>query len=160
MTGLSDFRDFAAWQRAEELRLLCDEFLSRPGVRDRFRRAQQLDDAAASAPRDIAEGFGRFKPKVFANFVSIAKGSETEVLSIFCEARSANLISESSSRKGWVGVRLVGNGGTLALGTLAPLGPWHAGTLAPWNPGTALEPLGTRPLGTLARLEPWNFGER
>jgi four helix bundle protein len=50
MTGLKDFRDFAAWQR--------------------------LDDAAASAPRNIAEGFGRVKPQVFAQFVSIAKGSE------------------------------------------------------------------------------------
>ena len=77
MAGLNDFREFAAWQRAEELRVMCEEFLSRPGIRQRFRRAQQLDDAAASAPRNIAEGFGRFKPKVFAQFVSIAKGSET-----------------------------------------------------------------------------------
>jgi four helix bundle protein len=86
MAGLKDFREFAAWQRAEELRVLCDAFLARPGVRNQFRRAQQLDDAAASAPRNIAEGFGRFKPTVFAQFVSIAKGSETEVLNILFEA--------------------------------------------------------------------------
>jgi four helix bundle protein len=93
MTGLKDFREFAAYQRAEELRVLCDAFLARPGVRNRFRRAQQLDDAAASAPRNIAEGFGRFKPKVFAQFVSIAKGSETEALHILVEARAANFLT-------------------------------------------------------------------
>ena len=93
MAGLKDFRDFAAWQRAEELRILCETFLCRPGVRATFRRAQQLDDAAASAPRNIAEGFGRYKPKVFAHFVAIAKGSEMEVLNILFEARTANFIS-------------------------------------------------------------------
>jgi four helix bundle protein len=93
MAGLNDFREFAAWQRAEELRVMCEEFLSRPGIRQRFRRAQQLDDAAASAPRNIAEGFGRFKPRVFAQFVSIAKGSETEVMNILLEARSANFLT-------------------------------------------------------------------
>jgi hypothetical protein len=56
MAGLHDFRDFAAWQRAEELRMLVESFLARPGLSVRFRRAQQLSDAAASAPRNIAEG--------------------------------------------------------------------------------------------------------
>ncbi len=93
MAGLRDFRDFAAWQRAEELRMLVEEFLARPGLRVRFRRAQQLSDAAASAPRNIAEGFGRFKPKQFAQFVRIAKGSETEVLNILIEAQKAGLLS-------------------------------------------------------------------
>ncbi|HUE85878.1 MAG TPA: four helix bundle protein [Vicinamibacterales bacterium] len=99
MMGLKDFREFAAWQRAEELRVLCEAFLARPGVRDRFHRAQQLDDAAASAPRNIAEGFGRFKPRVFAQFVSIAKGSETEVLSILLEARSTKFLTASEFPK-------------------------------------------------------------
>ncbi len=99
MAGLKDFREFAAWQRAEELRVMCEEFLSRPGVRQRFRRAQQLDDAVASAPRNIAEGFGRFKPKVFAQFVSFAKGSETEVLNILLEARSAKFLSATEFPK-------------------------------------------------------------
>ena len=93
MAGLRDFRDFAAWQRAEELRMLVEEFLARPGLRVRFRRAEQLGDAAASAPRNIAEGFGRFKPKQFAQFVRIAKGSETEVLNILIEAQKAGLLS-------------------------------------------------------------------
>jgi four helix bundle protein len=114
MPGLHDFRELAAWQRAEELRILCEELLSRPGVRDRFRRAQQLDDAAASAPRNIAEGFGRFKPLVFAHFVSIAKGSETEVLSILVEAHTSKLITDAEFGRFEVAVRR-------AIGTAAGL---------------------------------------
>ena len=93
VAGLHDFREFAAWQRAEELRVHVQEFLLRPGLRARFRRADQLDDAAAAAPRNIAEGFGRFKPRQFAQFVRIAKGSETEVLNILAEARQSGFLS-------------------------------------------------------------------
>jgi four helix bundle protein len=93
MAGLHHFQDFVAWQRAEDLRLLVEELVARPGVRVRFRRANQLDDAAASAPRNIAEGFGRFKPRQFAQFVRIAKGSETEVLQLLAEARDAGVLS-------------------------------------------------------------------
>ncbi|MGH9384017.1 MAG: four helix bundle protein [Vicinamibacterales bacterium] len=93
MAGLNDFRDFAAWQRAEELRELVDEFLARPGVAPRFRSANQLSDAASSAPRNIAEGFGRFRPREYAQFVRVAKGSETEVLGILIEARKKKFLS-------------------------------------------------------------------
>jgi four helix bundle protein len=99
MSGFRHFREFEAWKRAEELRQLSLEFLARPGIRERFRRSKQLDDAAASAPRNIAEGFGRYKPKVFADFVRIAKGSETEVLSILMEARTDRLITEAEFPK-------------------------------------------------------------
>ena len=94
MAGLRDLREFAAWQRAEELRQLVDQFLSRPNVKVRFRSADQLADASSSAPRNIAEGFGRFRRKEFAQFVRIAKGSETEVLNCFVEAKQKGLISD------------------------------------------------------------------
>jgi four helix bundle protein len=93
VAGLGDFRDFAAWQRADELRQLAEEFLARPGVAVRFRRANQLSDAASSAPRNIAEGFGRFRPREYAQFVRVAKASETEVLDIFIEARQKRFLA-------------------------------------------------------------------
>ena len=99
MASLRDFREFAAWQRADELRDLAEEFLARPGVAARFRRANQLSDAAASAPRNIAEGFGRFRPREFAQLVRVAKASETEVLDIFIEARKKRFLSDDEFKR-------------------------------------------------------------
>jgi four helix bundle protein len=99
MAGLNDFRDFAAWQRADELRQLVEEFLARPGVAARFSRAAQLSDVASSAPCNIAEGFGRFRPRENAQFVRIAKGSETDVLDILIEARQKRFLSVSEFKK-------------------------------------------------------------
>ena len=62
-------------------------------------------DAAASAPRNIAEGSGRFKPKQFAQFVRIAKGSETEVLDILIEARRSGFLSNSDFSRDETSVR-------------------------------------------------------
>ena len=60
MAGFKDFREIAAWR------------LSR--------------DAARSAPRNIAEGFARYKHKEFAQFVRIANGALAEVLDHFIDA--------------------------------------------------------------------------
>ena len=40
----------------------------------------QLDDAASSVTRNIAEGFGRYRHKEFAQFLSIARGSVFEII--------------------------------------------------------------------------------
>ena len=80
MPGWKDFRDIVAWQRARELKLRVDQLLQRPDVKTKFKYCDQLSDAARSAPRNIAEGFGRFGNKDFARFARIAKGSELEVL--------------------------------------------------------------------------------
>ena len=68
-----------AWQLARELKLLAYELTSRPAVAKDFKFRDQLNDAARSAPRNIAEGFARFRHKEFAQFARIAKGSEGEV---------------------------------------------------------------------------------
>jgi len=38
----------------------------------------QIRDAASSAPRNIAEGFGRYKPREFSQYLRIANGSLME----------------------------------------------------------------------------------
>jgi four helix bundle protein len=84
--GWKDFREIGAWQRANELKLLTKELLSRPDVQRDFKFRDQLWDAARSGPRNIAEGFARFKHKEWAQFARIAKGSEAEVLNHFVDA--------------------------------------------------------------------------
>jgi four helix bundle protein len=94
MAGFKDFREIVAWQLANQLKLEVDRFLARPEFRQRFKCREQLDDAVRSGPRNIAEGFARFKHKEFAQFVRIAKGSEAEVLNHLIDARDQRLITQ------------------------------------------------------------------
>ena len=59
----------------------------------------QLTDAARSAPRNIAEGFARFKHKEFAQFARVAKGSEGEVLNHFIDAVDSGYLSKEEFPK-------------------------------------------------------------
>ena len=93
MSGARDFRELAAWQRAEELRELAAQILALARVRANRKYWEQLDDSSSSGPRNIAEGFGRFRPREFAQYVRIAKGSENEVLQLFIEGQKKGYIS-------------------------------------------------------------------
>src|SRR5687767_5476614 len=93
MSGARDFRELAAWQRAAELQDVSIELLKRPGVRADRRFCDQLSDASSSGPRNIAEGFGRFRPREFAQYARVAKASETEVLNLFIEANKKGFLT-------------------------------------------------------------------
>ena len=86
MPGFKDFRELAAWQRSREVKMLAYTLLAKPKVAHDFKFRDQLLDAARSAPRNIAEGFARYKHKEFAQFVRVAKGSLGEVLDHFIDA--------------------------------------------------------------------------
>ena len=94
MAGFKDFREIAAWQLAHQLKLRVDLFLLSPDFRRHYKFSEQLSDAVRSGPRNIAEGFGRYRHKEFAQFVRIAKGSESEVLNHLLDARDQRLITE------------------------------------------------------------------
>lgn len=88
------FRQIVAWQRARELKIRVDELLQRPAMQLKFKFRDQLEDSTRSAPRNIAEGFGRFGNKEFARFARIAKGSELEVLNHLIDAHDQGLITK------------------------------------------------------------------
>ena len=100
MAGWKHFREIAAWQHARALKLRADSFLRQPQFKREYKFCDQLKDAARSGPRNIAEGFGRFSNKQFANFVTIAKGSEAEVLNHFIDAHDQGLITDEELREG------------------------------------------------------------
>ena len=93
MAGFCDFQEIVAWRLARGVKIKVDHFLERPEAARRFKFRDQLSDAARSAPRNIAEGFGRFKHKEFAQFVRIAKGSLVEVLNHLIDASDQRLLS-------------------------------------------------------------------
>ena len=94
MAGWKSFEEIGAWQSARELKLLAFELLKKPEVAKDFKFRDQLLDSARSAPRNIAEGFARFKHKEFAQFARIAKGSEGEVLNHFIDAVDSGFMSK------------------------------------------------------------------
>jgi four helix bundle protein len=76
--GARTFTELHAWQAADLLRKhVIHITASGPPARD-FRFVDQIRRAANSACANIAEGFGRYQHKEFAQFLSIAKGSLTE----------------------------------------------------------------------------------
>jgi four helix bundle protein len=80
------FTDLIAWQLARELKMRVYQLVKQPDVARDWKFVDQIVDAAASAPRNIAEGFGRFNKREFANFLKIAIASEQEVRNHFIDA--------------------------------------------------------------------------
>jgi four helix bundle protein len=74
------FEDLEAWQLADALKKEVYRLIGRgPASRD-YGFCTQIRQSAASIPRNIAEGFGRFRPRPFGQFVDVAIGSATETL--------------------------------------------------------------------------------
>jgi four helix bundle protein len=78
VAGARHFRDLICWQLSNALKLALYELADSPQVQRDLRFRDQLRDAAASAPRNIAEGFGRRTHREFAQFLDIARGSLME----------------------------------------------------------------------------------
>ena len=69
------YQDLLVWQLASEVRAQVHLWTNSPGFERQFWLQSQLRRAAQSACANVAEGFGRFKPKDFARFVRNARGS-------------------------------------------------------------------------------------
>lgn len=95
-----DFTELIAWQRADQLERFALEMIKRPVLARDQMFCEQTSDAAASAPRNIAEGHGRFAPAQFANFLRIAIGSEQETRNQIIKAWQRGAITDSEKQDG------------------------------------------------------------
>ena len=94
MKGIWRFQDLVAWQLADRLRQVANGYCEKPELKRDLKLRAQLADAASSAPKNIAEGFGRKTHREFARYCYIARGSEQEVLDSFIEAHQKRHISD------------------------------------------------------------------
>ena len=78
MAGARHFRELTCWQLSHELKLGIYRFAEESQVKRDGRFYEQIRDSAASAPRNIAEGFARRSHADFARFLDIARGSLAE----------------------------------------------------------------------------------
>ena len=95
-----DFTELIAWQRADALERFALEMIKRPVLAQDTTFCEQSSDAAASAPRNIAEGHGRFAPAQFANFLRIAIASEQETRNQIIKAWQRGAITDSEKQDG------------------------------------------------------------
>ena len=103
MPTAKDFTELIAWQRADDLERFVQEIIKRPSLSRDSDYCEQAASAASSAPRNIAEGFGRFAPVQFANFLRIAIGSELETKNLILKAWQRGAITDEEH---WAGVVL------------------------------------------------------
>jgi four helix bundle protein len=80
MAAARSHKDLICWQRAYELKLQVYELLRRGTVTQDFDFRDQLKESASSAPRLIAEGFGRYYPAEFSKYLRFANGELKETV--------------------------------------------------------------------------------
>ena len=76
---VTHYQELEVWQAAMELAEAC--YLATKGFpkEEGFGMTSQIRRAASSIPANIAEGHGRASTREYLNFLSIAKGSLTEL---------------------------------------------------------------------------------
>jgi four helix bundle protein len=78
VAGVTRYQELVAWQLANELKKNVYVLVATTSARDDCRFAEQIKDSAASAPRNLSEGFGCYRHPEFARYTRIAKASLTE----------------------------------------------------------------------------------
>jgi four helix bundle protein len=78
VAGARHYKELRCWQMARELKLAVYRLLERRAVESDWKFKNQLMDAAASVPSNIAEGFVRRTNADFAHFLDIARSSLAE----------------------------------------------------------------------------------
>jgi four helix bundle protein len=95
MATVKRFQDLDAWRLANELKNCIYAVIERPSVRRDFKFCDQIRESARSAPRNIAEGFARYRPREFARFLSIALGSLGETQNHLIDARDQGYLDDA-----------------------------------------------------------------
>lgn len=72
------FRDLVVWQKAHAMVVEIYQVSAKFPAEERFGLIDQLRRAAVSVPANLAEGFGKRRPREKARYFNIAEGSLEE----------------------------------------------------------------------------------
>lgn len=97
--GFRSIEEIDAWQRARAFKIAVYALVEAGGLSRDFKLRDQLREAAAAAPSQISEGFGRFDPVDFARFVKMARGSIHECRNHLIDAVDRHHITEETRGK-------------------------------------------------------------
>jgi four helix bundle protein len=87
------YEDLDCWQLSNELKQRVYAFIATPPASKDFEFCDQIRDSARGAPRTIAEGFGRFRPKEFARYMEFARASLMETQNHLGDALDSKYIT-------------------------------------------------------------------
>lgn len=99
--GARTYRELKVWQLADRLRRQIIAMTSTEPARSDRTFCDSARDASSSVCRNLAEGFGRFSHRDFANFVRIALGSVGEVQDHLDEALAKQYVGEETFNEVW-----------------------------------------------------------
>ncbi|NBB75151.1 MAG: four helix bundle protein [Bacteroidetes bacterium] len=97
--SIESYRDLKVWQRGVDLTERIYAVTQPFPVEERFGLVAQLRRAAVSIPSNIAEGWGRMSTGDFIRFLSIARGSLTEVETQVIVAHRLGFIDDQTRRQ-------------------------------------------------------------
>jgi len=92
------YEDLDAWHLADQLRQEVFALTETGTASKDFKFRDQIRDAASSSARNIAEGFGRFRPPDFARFMEFSIASTMEVRDLLIEGIERKRFTTSSTK--------------------------------------------------------------
>jgi four helix bundle protein len=99
--GVKSFRELRCWQFSRALKLRVYAMTAmRPASGD-VDFCSQIRRSARSAPRNIAEGFGRFSQREMSQYLKIALGSLAETQDALTDALDLGYITKSEFDDLW-----------------------------------------------------------
>ncbi len=101
MGGVERFEDLDAWKLATELSAAVHQMTETGKAARDFKFRNQIRDSAASAPRNIAEGWGRYYPNENAPYVRIAKASIDETQNHLLAGKERRYFTIEDFDKAW-----------------------------------------------------------
>jgi four helix bundle protein len=99
MSGADRFEDLISWQRMHELNIEVWKATEHGRASRDFDFRNEIRDAADLAERNVAEGFDRYKPKVFAHFLDFSRGSAAETRGLLKKGFFAGYFSEGDFKR-------------------------------------------------------------
>jgi four helix bundle protein len=95
--GARRVEELVVWQLGNELREKIHQITASGRASQDRRFRDQLRDAASTVTRNVAEGFGRYRHREFAQFLVIARGSLFE---------TADCLRDGVARRYWTGAQV------------------------------------------------------
>ncbi len=77
---LQTYRDLIVWQKSMELVKVIYQLTAKLPTHEQYGLIDQMRRSAVSIPSNIAEGFDRNSTKEYVRFLSIANGSNSELM--------------------------------------------------------------------------------
>jgi four helix bundle protein len=93
------FQDLVAWQLCYTLKCEVVAFTAMDPVSRDFDFCDQIRDSSRSATRNIAEGFGRCRPRDAARYYEIAYASIVETRNHLIDARDSKYLDDALFRR-------------------------------------------------------------